>query len=906
MRSTPKFAALFFLLLLVTVDASAQTVSGSIDGVVRDKRSGDPLPGVTVTVSSKELVAGTAVQVTDVAGRYRFPSLPVGTYEIKAELSGYSPAQQGDVRMSLGKVLTVNFGLDLPSVTEELTIYAEAPRVDVTSSQVSSVLTTEYIEKLPIVRSANDLVNYSPGVNDRQAMGGTDDSQNSYNLDGVDVSDPASGGYWILPNVDWLKEVQVAGLGANAEYGGFTGGLFNMVTKSGGNELLGTFSAYYSDDSLSNENSPDPDNPDLSPFTLDEDADMSLSVGGAIQKDRLWFFVSGQEVRNSISPFGAEDTEDTDLSRYLGKLTFQANTNNLLYALIDYDGIYRDRRGISNTVLADASTDQESPNWSYNVTWESIIGSNNFLSMKVTGFDGADDRLPQNGSNTSGRNDVDSGIDWVNAPYTLYQDKSRATFDTSWTLYKNGWGGESSSHTFKFGLNYEDAKHDEFRTRNGGITYVDDSYYCDSLDDYFADPFCGVYSSDVGNEIFLESRTSGLHLYAQDSWRLSQFTINYGLRYTSYDGGFANTQDDVYSVDFIAPRIGGVWDVGAKGRTAVRAHYGRYYDGLAVYYFDREENAGAFTPLEFFDYNFDTGEYDIPAGVRTNSAALDANIDHPYMDQYVLGFDQQLGRNFSVGFDYVIREYRDIIAMVNTNDDYDELVAPNIPGVDPLPFYDLLSAPVNVITNPGDAYRDYDSLVFRFNRNYADGWLLTASVVWADLQGNTFSADGYVDEWEDRNGQTNANGNLPGFSEWEVKLSASYDLPWGFAVSGYYRFLSGQYWTPVVQVRGLLENDRPFVFTEERGSRQLPDRNNLDLRLSKEFEVGFGSIDLFVDVFNVTNEDTVLAVDDWYGTYRYDYEDHPAGSTFSARGAFEQPLDIEEPRQIRLGLRVSF
>jgi hypothetical protein len=906
MRVMFRTTAFVLLLLLVSTSLTAQTVSGSIDGTVRDHSSGEPLPGVTVGVRSDALVSGTRVAVTDAGGRYRFPSLPPGIYSVEAALAGFQSARQNDVRVSIGQTISVNIPLMMATLSEEITIIAEAPRVDVTSSSTSSVLGEEYIERLPLSRNANALFNNTPGVNDSRAYGGTLDASNTYSLDGVNVSDPGAGGYWILPNVDWLKEVQVAGLGANAEYGGFTGAIFNMVTRSGGNELSGVLSAYYSNSDLSSTNSPDPGNADLSPFELDSDGDVSLSVGGALVRDRLWYFVSGQEVARKISPFGADQTTDTRLSRYLGKLSWQPDVRNSFVGLVDYDGKTQDRRGISNFVLESATVDQDSPNASYNLTWESIFNSSNFVSVKLTGFDGADDRLPRNGSTTPGRSDVDSGISWQNNAFTRYQDKSRNTLDASWSFFTPDRWIANSSHSMKFGAVIEQARHDESRTRNGGFTWVDDSWYCDSMGDYFTNPICGVYSSDRGNEINLRTKLQGINLYAQDAWKIGQLTLNYGLRYTDYQGGFDNTRDDAYSVEFIDPRIGGVWDVGGQGRTALRAHYGRYHEDLFVYLFDRDAEAGAFTPLEYWDYNFDTGEFDIPAGRRTNSALLDPAIDHPYMEQWVIGGDRQFGSNLRLGLDYIHREWREINAMVNVNGDYDALVAPNIPGVAPLPFHDLLSNPENVLTNPAGARRDYDAVQVRFDRRHTNGWMFSASVVWADLTGNAWASDGYVAEYRDLNGQTNADGRLPGFSEWEAKISGSYDIPGGFTVSGYYRYLSGEYWTPVVRIDGLYRNNRQFVFMQGRGSEQLDDRHNLDLRLSKRFGFGASAISAFVDVFNVGNENTVLSVDDWYGTYRYNYRNHPNGSTFSTRAAYGEPQSIEAPRQYRIGVKYSF
>lgn len=286
------------------------------------------------------------------------------------------------------------------------------------------------------------------------------------------------------------------------------------------------------------------------------------------------------------------------------------------------------------------------------------------------------------------------------------------------------------------------------------------------------------------------------------------------------------------------------------------------------------------------------------------------------MEQIVLSVEQQVGREVLLGLDYTRRENADIIANFNTVDDYDSLVAPanvfndvngNQVAKGDLPFYDLLSRPKYALTNPSAAYRQYDAVFLRAEKRYSNGWSARASVVWSESKGNTYASDGYTTEWSDRNGQTNADGLLPSSSQWEVKLSGTTDLPWGFMVGAYYQFYSGEYWTPYVQIRGLYRNDRANVFLNERGTEQLPDRHLVDLKVSKEFRLGGRlSFTAFADVFNVFNSGTELSVDTFLGTYRYDYEDHPAGSKFQARSAYRAVTAVERPREIRLGARFSF
>ncbi|MEW6338175.1 MAG: carboxypeptidase regulatory-like domain-containing protein [Acidobacteriota bacterium] len=874
--------------------------TGSLRGTVSDAEGG-VLPGVTVTALSDALIGGQTMTVTDERGNYRFPSLPVGIYAVDAELSGFKKFRQENLRVSLAKELTLNVTMALAAVAEEITVTADAPVVSVVNNAVDASFDQSFLDTQPLPRFFSSLMNYAPGVNDGLAFGGTDEAENAYMLDGVNVSDPAGGTEWIFPSVDWVQEVQVAGLGANAEYGGFTAGILNAVTKSGGNEFAGDLVAYYAPEDFVSDNS---EGEEDETFAYQE---LSLSLGGALAKDKLWYFASASWIEDERTPYGALDSDVREYLRGMAKLTLQGNTRNRVMFLVDYDGVDREHRGVSALTLPSASYQQDSPNISYNLTWEGLINDSNFVTVKLTGFDGSDDRSPYNGDQPN-RYDVESGYSWQNAVYTIEQDRQRQSLDAAWNLFADGLIGADDTHAFKFGVTYETGSAKEDYWRNGGFSYYDDSYYCDSTDDYFANPDCGIYSADFGDEIHMDAEQAGLALFAQDSWKVGRFNLNLGVRYGAYQGGFAGGASDVYDVDFVDPRVGFVVDLFGNGRTALKAHYGRYHAGMFSYMYDREESGEVFTPFYYCDYDFDDGDFTDCSEPTLAAARMDGGINHPYVDQFVASFEQQLGRDMSVGVDYVIRETRDIVAMVNVNDDYDVLTAPGNPlGGGSLPFYDLLSEPEYVLTNPSAAYKDYDAIMLRFDKRYSHGWLLKASFVYADLTGNVLSADGYVDEFEDLNGQTNADGKLRGFSKYEGKINLTVDLPLGLQLSGYYRYLSGEYWTPYVRVRGLYFNDPQNVNMVARGAEQLPDRNMVDLRLTWTAPLGGDlKLALFLDAFNVFNEGTITDVNERWGDYRYDYEDHPDGSTWRPSSTFGETLSIERPRELRIGARFSF
>lgn len=901
MKSNVVLSATVLLALgLASLAAGQATTSGSLVGTVVDIQGG-VLPGVTVTVSSPTLVAGKLVAVTDARGVFRFPSLPVGVYVLEAELSGFKAVRQENLRVGLGQELALRLTMELGGIAEEITVTAESPLVSVVSNTVSTNLDQDFLLRQPLSRSFNALMSYAPGVNNLQAYGGTEGRQNAYTLDGVDVSNPASGTYWLLPSVDWLQEVQVSGLGANAEFGGYTGGVFNAVTKSGGNQLTGDVTAYYTAERFVSDNTGKGTKPEFSY------RDLSVSVGGAITRDRLWYFLSGNAVEDKRTPLGALASEDRSLRRFLAKLTWQTDEGNRVLVLADYDGVDTERRGVSATTLPSAARRQDSPNYTFNATWESLVNANNYFTVKFTGFDGKDDRLPYFG-NKPGRFDANSGISWDNARFTQLQHYKRQTLDAAWNLFADGLFGGADSHSFKFGLAWENARSKESFIRNGGFSYYDDSYYCRTLEEYFANPACGIYSADFGDEIFLNGKHQGLALYAQDSLKFKRLTVNFGVRYGAFTGGFVNSRDDVYDVSFLDPRLGFVWDILGNAKTAVKAHFGRYHEGMFTYLYDREESGAVFTPSYYCDYNTATEKFDKCSSPRPNVASMDPDINHPYVDQWMASVEQQLSKDMMVGLDYVRREFRDILAMVNTVTNYDALVAPNNPLTGGnLPFYDLLSPAKFQLTNPDEAFRDYSSWVLRFDKRYSNGWYARASLVWADLKGNAYSSSGYVTEFRDRNGLTNAEGKLPGFSEWEFKLSASVDLPLNLEASAYYTYLSGEYWTPYVRVRGLYRNDPQNVYLMPRGSMQLPDRQLVDLRLAWNADLGEQlRLGVFVDAFNVFNEDTTLEVNQRWGEYRYNYRNHPAGSTWRPSSAYGQVVAIERPRELRLGVRFSF
>lgn len=230
----------------------AQEQRGSIQGVVKDGQGG-VLPGATVEATA---ASGAVLStITDEAGNFRFPAVAPGRYEISASLSGFVPARVDNVDVVLGQVKSIEFALRLGGISEQVTVTAETPLVDVTQSSRSTNIREESIELLPKGRDFTTLVTQAAGANQETRLGGlsidgASAGENRYIVDGVETTDLQTGISGKNLVVDFLEEVQVKSSGYPAEYGGATGGVINAITKSGTNQFRGDVLFYGSGSAL--------------------------------------------------------------------------------------------------------------------------------------------------------------------------------------------------------------------------------------------------------------------------------------------------------------------------------------------------------------------------------------------------------------------------------------------------------------------------------------------------------------------------------------------------------------------------------------------------------------------------------------------------------------------------------
>ena len=238
--------------LALSLPLLAQEQTASIQGVITDS-TGAALPGVTVEASSADRGQKLAVQ-SDSGGHYQFPSVPPGVYTVTASLSGMQSAIAKDVQAKLGTSPKVDLVLKVAAVSESVTVTAEPQLVDVTSSAAQTSIRTETFEKLPRGRDFSTVVVQAPSANQNNKDGGisidgASGAENRYIMDGVDTTNPQTGVQGKALMTEFVDEVQVKSAGYPAEFGGSTGGVINVVTKTGTNDFKGTLGGEYTNTS---------------------------------------------------------------------------------------------------------------------------------------------------------------------------------------------------------------------------------------------------------------------------------------------------------------------------------------------------------------------------------------------------------------------------------------------------------------------------------------------------------------------------------------------------------------------------------------------------------------------------------------------------------------------------------
>ena len=920
---TKLLALLAAAVLWVPSIAGAQIgQTATLTGTVVDQ-SGAVLPGVTVTVTGESLIGGARTAVTDENGVYRFPALPPGTYSVSAELSGFKPFTQEDVRLQLGQTITVDPKLEVGGFQDRVTVAGGAPVVDVKSSAAQKNLTEEVMENIPFTsRFGPGAMLLAPGVNptNYSSYGSGAQSSNAYMIDGVDVSDPESGTIWVFANHNWIQEVQVIGLGANAEYGGFTGVASNSLFRSGSNSFRGLFETLFENDAMTDSNVSDEileQNEFLTPGSTDYITDSTFQIGGPIKRDKAWFFTSFQYYRPKTAPSGYPPTPPASYTvtgvgpearlekspRFLFKPTVKLGDNDQLTGFFETDSYTVDGRNAGATAIGDvfateATLHQDSPEVAWNANLTKVLSASTVFDVKYSGYWGYYYLTPYNGLDTPGWYDVDELFYSKNSYYYYNADRVRHQANASLTKFASGFAGE---HNLKFGAEFERSYIKSELGYPGGM-YVFASYGTP----YYAYLWDGYLKDNINNRFTA---------FAQDSWTIGpRLTINPGVRFDRITGFNKHLDEQVFATNTISPRIGFAWDVTGNSKTVVRGHYGWYFDGAKSSYYDLLDPQitdlyGAYIDE---DLHVTDGPYLITPG---QNRTMDRDIKHPRMRQGILGVEREVIPGFSVGVTGIWRRNDQFIDDVNLTpiSQYETFLMPDPgSGASRPTIYNQLSDPLDnqyLITNPEGAFRSYKGVEFSATKRMSNRWQLQGSWVISEVKGtynNNSNAGNSGTEYNDPNTdprfQPLREGNLQNDNTHIAKILTTYRAPWDVMVSGAYFYTTGATFTRTVRTFRLDQGLRPEMFVDPRGSQRYDDQPRFDFKLEKQFRIGQDRrLGLTFEGFNVFNDAAITSRSTRFGNVRSDLTgiDPPAAQ-------YLQPRGLVPPRRFRIGAVYRF
>ena len=914
-----QFTALVLALVATPMVLMAQSsTTSALTGVVRDPQ-GRPLADARISATSESLIGGARVVVTGTQGGFRLSAMPPGSYIVTIEAKGY-PTLKQHVQLSLGS--TSNLPIQLQSqVSATVEVIDRSNTIEPTPTGLGKTYSLEELESLPYKRDLSSIADLTPGVNGGVAWGGDRRNANAYLMDGMNIGDPGLGTPWIYSNPEWFQEVQVGGIGAPAEFGGFTGGFINAIIKRGGNQTEGVFNGYYSTSdwqAKTSNRAPGLDRTVQKAYS----SDLSLSMGGPIIKDKLWYFLSAEQIVDQQTPIGAPVPVELTNPRYLLKFTWQATPTGTLEVFAEYDKVAREHRGIDNETAIEATRKQIAPNHSYGLTWTQVFGSSAVFTARATGFGGRDDYKSYVGETpsvyiASGYNPTNpsssSGLIYTfrNA-YTLESNyKSRASISATLDLFKTGLFSAIDSHAFRIGIEREQAGDEENSRFPGGISYNGDT---DSG---------GIYTDFVqlGGGYDIRARMDRTAAFIQDTWVVNnRLTLRPGLRFEQLKGRGYGSSSSVWNTTTLAPRFGLTFALTDDQRSLVKASWGRYYDGLTVAFFDRAipgaykvETRHYWGNFDYFDLNnpqaipYDTTPYTSISDVTT----LDPNVKHPYIDEVSASFEQKLGDLWSLTFTGVHRQSKDLLirtnrALTEDTDPANALNAYNLLTGRVMHLFNALNDNQDYyITNSPAAKRAYQALSLSAERKFANHWNLFTSYTRALRHGNLNRSNGYDDAFVNPNSQINFDGRLPGYSDDEVKARFSYETPWKTRLSASFTYLSGERWTPTISTFRDNNSSRWSILAEPRGAEKYPARRLLDLRASQMIVKNKSlSAEVFLDVFNALNSGSALSWNTRVNALRTDVASDPGANDLYSD--YKSPTSAETPRNLRLGLRVTF
>jgi hypothetical protein len=887
-------AALFlFLLFFVPLAARAQSTTGNLEGWVVDT-AGAAILGANVMATS-DVLQGTRGCNTDDVGHFRLPALPPGGYSVRITHITTQPVTVENVRIflgrttSTGKIVLKERRIEL----QEIVITDTRPLIDTRSTTNGVNLTNVKFNALPIDRNYMSMMQLAPqsspsfygdGINISGATG----IENRYFINGADVTDVFRGATGTQLPYNFVREVQIRSGAYEAEYQSSLGGIVNVLTFSGGNEMHGQVFGFYTNNRFNSGERMAVGKPAGGDFS---DYDIGVSLGGPIVKNQLWYFLAynPQFQREVVPVMGQADQNDHSTTHmFASKLSWSMNESNTVTLSVQGDPTVRRGVGISffngqmgpGTVLDLNAWLSDSRTGSTNIVLSGthIIGPNILLESSLSLVSRQDEYNPVGHSEPY--NYVDNTNNSVSGTFNRTFEKTSNT--------QAGLRGTitSEDHLLKAGIEYMNLQYDAEDVWDYLIKASDNSYLYEHRD------FSGNVSSRNPS------------VFIQDSWQISErVSLNGGIR---WDPQFLIASDGTMGQEIwggVAPRLGIIYQPGTIGKERITASVGRFYQPVSL----NLSTSYLMKGVASYDIRYmQDPRVDTAGANRSSSFSYYGNVKDlkgQYYDEVTLGYEREIYSGLKAGARLVYRRLGQAI-----EDAYSTNAGKSVygnPGSPPLEEYPK-------------ATREYKSFELTVERSDAVGLSFQVSYILSRNYGNyegladaTYSSlTGGIERWPNTSlafwfpvGMDNALGLLPDDRTHAFKFFCSYPFSFGLTLGA-----SG-YWTSGTPLDELGIWDVPPAFTpiflRTRGSvGRTPSIWDANIRLVYDLGGIIGTAwrpRLILDVLHLFSQKEAVQ----YNQQHY-YDSDASGNQISPNSTYGLPVQFQPPMSVRLGMEVNF
>lgn len=881
------------VLSCAAASATAQTTTATVLGSVTDSQKG-VMPGVTVTARNVEIGAETS-DITDSRGRFRLAGLRPGVYDIRTDVQGFAPNVRKGIQLYLGQEATIDFELSLATVREALTVTADAPLVEVTKSEVSTVVDKKQIDALPLNgRNFSDLARLTPGVVSGALIGGNQSSaSNAYLVDGVSNDRAWTGGNRTGYSAEAIREFRVITQQYAAEFGQASGGVINVVTRSGTNVFENRVFLFDRADALDARNY---FATTKAPYTRRQ---FGGFAGGPIRQNRLFYFGSYEGVRqdqtavvNTPLQKGGY-AQPTRQHQVFGKINSQIASAHSLTLRLAEEKSDTINSGVGGSGTVEHGSTSYSRSHDFLGDFTSVLGSSRLNELRVQYARRPGGSIP----NTPTGPELLFASSSQGKAYSDPQATTETRFQVvdNFTWHLNGHAGE---HDVKTGFDVNLSSLFGFFCNfcDGQFMFPRDVYDPNNRATYPTN-----YTQRIGSSDFSIPNRS-YSAFVQDSWRpRSSVTINAGVRFDRV------AYADTITTNDLSPRLAVSFDPTNNGKTVFRAGGGFFRDKITLNQWLiivlNVINATDFVVLTNPGYPdpFSGGRPANPG--PPNTERFDPNMQTPYSAQATAGAKRDLGGGFAVSADYLyVRGYDQLRRR--------DLNAPrNGTTVRPDPTMG------RVLIHETSGNRDYHALIVGAERRFADRWRFTAAYTLSKTMSDSearnstslptdqynLRADwGPADNDARHNFVATGQVTLP----FEVQFAAILQLRSGFpfnVISGRDTnndsrsgdrpdpAANGPFPTNGVLTYGTFSIPVNRPGTLPRNAFRGPNSRGFDARLSKVIPLGKRKLELLAEGFNITNRVN-------FNAYNGSIQSRFFGLSQSAGS----------PRQIQLGVRFDF